>query len=187
MLQDYVQSQCKHASTRNVTSGDANLTLHMTGITGCGAASSLKVENIEFFRQHHMMLCRDSQSVLRFSRHQLPSLTSFQHERCWYLPNGHWIRHSGQNNRCCVWTLWSSYNMTLYTTGLPNENRQDVVKFSNISGISATDTVQKGWLNQPWLMIENGKPPFLLMLLANANCGCHRALRHNLTGSKWLH
>ncbi len=34
-----------------------------------------------------------------------------------------------------------------------------------------TDTVKKGWLNRPWLMTEQGKPPFLLTLWANANCG----------------
>ncbi len=31
-------------------------------------------------------------------------------------------------------------------------------------------------------MIEIGKPPFLLMPLANADCGWHRAVQYNSTG-----
>ncbi len=107
------------------------------------------------------------------------SMTFRQHERCRNLPNRQGIRHSGQNNCCCVWIPWSSHNTTLYTTGLFYEHKQGVVKFSNVSGTFTTDTVQKGWLNRSWLTTENGKVPFLLMLLANADCGWHGAEQHN--------
>ncbi len=36
-------------------------------------------------------------------------------------------------------------------------------------------------------MLENDKPSFLLTLLANANCGWHGAVWHNLTGSRWFY
>ncbi len=77
------------------------------------------------------------------------SLTSWWHKRCRNLSNGHWIRHSGQNNCCCVWIAQSSYNTTLCTTGLSCKHRHGVVKFSNVSGNSTTDTVQKWWLYHP--------------------------------------
>ncbi len=62
-----------------------------------------------------------------------------------------------------------------------------VVKFSSVSGTSTTDTEQKGWLNRLWFMLENDKPSFLLTLWANANCGWHGAMWHNLTGSGWFY
>ncbi len=47
--------------------------------------------------------------------------TSKQCERCWNLPNGHWIKN--QNIYRNVWILWSSYNTTLNTTGLSFKHR----------------------------------------------------------------
>ncbi len=85
-----------------------------------------------------------------------------------------------------VWILWSSYNTTLYTTGLSYERRHGVVKFSNVSRTSTADAVQRWWLYQPWSVIENDKPPFLLTLLTNTNCGWHGAVWHSLTGSGWF-
>ncbi len=98
------------------------------------------------------------------------------------LASGPWIRHGGWNNFRCVWISRSSYNTTLYTTGLCYEHRHDVMKLYNFSGTSTTDTLQKWWLYQSKLMTENGKPLFLVTLQANANCGWHRAVWHNLTG-----
>ncbi len=87
----------------------------------------------------------------------------------------HWVKTT-----ITVWIPWSSYNTTLYTMGLFYEHRYGVVKFSNISWTwTTTDTVHKGWLNLPWLMTENGKPLFLLTLLAKANCGWHGVVWHN--------
>ncbi len=67
------------------------------------------------------------------------SMTSWSQECCQDLPNGNWTWHRGQNNRYCVWIPWSSYNTTLYTTGLSFNHRLNVVKFSNVSGTSKTD------------------------------------------------
>ncbi len=52
----------------------------------------------------------------------------------------------------CVNT-WSSYDRTLYTTGLSNEHRHGIVKFSNMT--STTDAVRRGWFSRPWLMTES--------------------------------
>ncbi len=143
--QDYIQSQCKDAISRDVTSGNANLVIW---------CPSLKVENIELLRWHHLMLCRGSQSVLRFFRRQWhPVAGIYQTD---------WIRHSGQNNCCCVWTAWSSYSTTLYTTQLSDQHRHGVVKFSNVSGTSTTDSGQN-WLNWPQLIVENAKPWMILL------------------------
>ncbi len=48
-----------------------------------------------------------------------------------------------------VWIPWSSNNTTLYTTGLCYEHRHSVIKFSNISGTSTSDAVEKGRFNRP--------------------------------------
>ncbi len=117
----------------------------------------------------------------------LTSLTHRQHERCRNMPNGRCIRHCVQHIYCCVWIPWSSYSTVLYTAGLSYEHRHNVVKFFNVSGTSTTDTVQKGRLNRSWLIIENGKYCFLLMLLANVKRGWYLAVRHNLTGSGWFY
>ncbi len=147
-------------------------------------ASSLEVENIELFGQHHMTLCRIRQSVSRFSRRQWHSDSiNFAGN----LTNRHRIRHGGQNNCWCVWIPQNSYNTTSYITGLSYEHTHGIVKFSSVSGTSTTDTVQKRWLNWLGLMVENGKHPYPLTLLANANCGWHRAVRHNWTGSGWFY
>ncbi len=39
--------------------------------------------------------------------------------------------------------------------------RHGVVKFSSVSGTSTTETVQKGWLNRPWLKTESNQSPLL--------------------------
>ncbi len=98
-----------------------------------------------------------------------------------------WIRHGRQNNYCSVWIPQRSYNTTLYTTRLCYEHRHDVVKFCSVSGTA--DTVQRWWLNQPWLMTDDDKLPFFLkqLMSANANCGWHGAVRYNLTGSRWFY
>ncbi len=157
--QDYIQSQCQDAITRDVTSGDVNLVMRYPLPP---SPPSLKVENTELFRRHPLMLCHDSQSVLRLFQRQ------------WHLDGMKvaWIYQTDIESDTAVKTTvavceyTSSYNTTM---GLSNEHRHDVVKFSNVSGTSTTDTVQKGWLNRPCLMIENGELPLLLMLLANGN------------------
>ncbi len=111
------------------------------------------IENIEIFKG--TLLCRNSQSALWFP---LTSLTSWWHQRCWNFPDLHWIRRECPNNCCCVWIAWSSYNTTLYTTGLYYEHRHDAVKFSNVSGTFTADGVQK-WLFWQELMKESDGSP----------------------------
>ncbi len=102
-------------------------------------------------------------------------MTSWQHQRFPNVPNGLWIRHGGLN--CCsVWVRWSSDKTTLYTTGFSYEHRHCVLQFSKVSETSATDTVQKGGLNQLWFMLENEKLSFLLKIRANTNRGWHGAV-----------
>ncbi len=120
-------------------------------------ASLLEVENIELFGQHHVTLWIDSQSVWRFSQRQ-------------------WLRDSTN----VAWIYWTDLksDTAVKTTvavceyrGAPTAQPQDCLmntETTSVSGTSTADTVQK-WLNWPWLMKENGKPPFLLTLRANTN------------------
>ncbi len=119
-------------------------------------ALSREVENIELFRRHHMTLYRKGQPALRFSQlHWCPDSKHFSGIG-WTV---HWIRHGHQNNYCCVWIAWSSYNTPFYTLGWFYECRHRVVKFSNLSRTSTTDLVQQKWLFWPLLMIESGQAP----------------------------
>ncbi len=146
--------------------------------------SPLEVENIELLRQHRLMLCRDSQSVLRFSRNQ------------WHLgsTNVVGICRTDTKSDMPVKTIIAmcEYNGTptaWFNTPrdyLMNMVTKDAVLL-NLSGTSTTDTVQTWWQNWPWLMIENDKPLFLLTLLANVNCGWHGAGRHNLPDFGWFY
>ncbi len=87
----------------------------ITWYTRCGShhvasiASSLEVD-IELSERHCVTLCRDKPISVGIPP---TSMTARWHERCWNLPNGHWIRHGDQNNCCCVWIPQSCYNRTL--------------------------------------------------------------------------
>ncbi len=147
------------------------------------SASLWKVQRRRRAKSH--LGAQYSAEVHTARRVSLPApMTSRWHQHCLNLPNGLLIRHSGQSNCCCVWIRWNSDNKTLYTTGLFYEHRHGVVKFSNVSGTSTTDTVQKGWLNWPWSMLENDKPSLLRTLLANANCGWHN-LQFTISSTTW--
>ncbi len=64
----------------------------------------------------------------------------------------------------------SSYNTTLFTTGLCYEHRHDAIKIPNVSTTSTTATEAEIMIIYVVKDRRNGMPPFLLtqMLLANA-------------------
>ncbi len=92
---------------------------------------------LKLFRQHRVMLCCNSHSVFRFSR-------------CQWHPDGMNVARIYRTDiesdmavktAVAVCETWSSYNTSLYTTGLPYEHRHGVVQFSNISNMPKEATL----------------------------------------------
>ncbi len=120
------------------------------------------------------MLCHTIQSVLTF----------FQHHWCPEGRNvllcGRWIGHGNQNSAVCenselLQHDFKHHGILLWTQTLCFED------FHN--WYCAGMMIKSGIVNdRKWQA-----PPFLPTLLANTNCGCHGAVRHNLASAGWFY
>ncbi len=101
--------------------------------------------------------------------------------KCGHSPDVTYVPMSWRHERPDVW-LWNQiwwekqllvrmntteqYNMTLNATGLCYEHRHSAVKFPNFSGTSTTYSAKILIISA---VVNDGKPPFLLMVLAKVN------------------